>query len=193
MRYILLLSLFIFTACFNPMGLSDSEWAMLSPQEKAHYSAKQAEINRQKEIEREKRKQKELELKILEKQRINKLYDRAGYGDILVVDVYGGDVKFGRKYKDYKPFSFMIVRGEQKEITFRHKKETSKLKVSFDAGALHLGDSYKKVTILDKGEFRRGKRYFLKSYKDFNFKAGKLNFYIRYKGSSRYDIYHYNR
>lgn len=103
-----------------PLGLSEEEWELLPIEKKTIYSEKQAKIDekiRQEQLTRwQIQKQYELEAKKAEQTRLDNLYQRAQYGDIINVNLYGGQYSAYDEFISIRPTAFTLARGEVKEI-----------------------------------------------------------------------------
>lgn len=125
MRQLLLLPLLaaLLAGCQTyPMGLSETQWNALSPEQQADYTRQQAQINEQRRREREAAEQARLAEEAAraaeERQRVQHAYTRARYGDIVTVTIEGGYVAINGKHQPYEPVRFDLVRSERKEVEF---------------------------------------------------------------------------
>jgi len=112
-----------------PMGLSEAQWNVLSPEQQADYTRQQTQINEQRRREREAAEQarqaEEAARAREERARIQIAYARARYGDVVTVTIEGGYVAINGKHQPYEPVRFDLVRGERKEVEFIQQGRSS--------------------------------------------------------------------
>ena len=112
-----------------PMGLSEAQWNVLSPEQQADYTRQQTQINEQRRREREAAEQarqaEEAARAREERARIQIAYARARYGDVVTVTIEGGYVAINGKHQPYEPVRFELVRGERKEVEFIQQGRSS--------------------------------------------------------------------
>ncbi|MEA1988991.1 MAG: hypothetical protein U9N57_07275, partial [Pseudomonadota bacterium] len=111
------------TACASspyPLGMTQEQWSKLSSDERKTMLLKQQEYNEQQRLERIKTqgKQRELELalELKEKERLNKLYQSPGRGNVVMLNLLSGQFHYKKKTYQIEPKSILIARGEVKEI-----------------------------------------------------------------------------
>lgn len=105
-----------------PLGMTKEQWEVLSPAEQAEAKTKQAEIDAQKraarlaELEEQRRVEEEKQREARE--RLAAIYENPQYGDIIVVQIQGGQIGFGENRYSYSPVQFELAKGETKMINF---------------------------------------------------------------------------
>ena len=214
-RYFLLL-LLVFSlseGCARkfPLGLKEEQWQALSPQQQAEYTAKQYQVDEERQKRQEEywqqKERESAEAIRLEKERILQLYRNARYGDIIQVNISGGSIAFIGERKGYEPLSLDLVRGERKMIPFYHHGKhitySTDIWVAYDNNAFYfdVGDNQKyeqstdKIVILDNGRWDEGETFHPKTLdKSTDSQAQGIKIFIRYKplpGMHRKGSYHY--
>jgi hypothetical protein len=185
----------LFSGCLSyPMGLSKEQWQSLSPAQQAEYHAKQVQIDearRQQEAELHARQALvRAEAERLERERVAVLYAEAQYGDVVIVTVQGGAMKWSKEIYYLEPVSFELVRGESKEIEFRGHVDRArslvsryKVKLSDDGHTFYFNsDARDLIALVDDG-WDRGRSYPITghTWNDINAGAGGMTIGIRLK------------
>ena len=175
------LSLLILSACisFHPLGMSDSEWNALTPEQKMEAREKQAQINAQK-------KQAKADREAAKQAAAAKRYETARYGDIITVVIKGGTMDIHGNRRDYEPLAFDLVRGESKTVNILRKgkhynKDTAVMTLSED-GRTFIFDAKqrKNLRLIDEG-WDYGKTYHIKELKNRNTNPRDIDITIRYR------------
>lgn len=164
MRHLIFLPLLavLLAGCHTyPMGLSETQWNALSPEQQAEYARQQAQINEQRRREREAAEQARLAEEAAraaeERQRVQHAYARARYGDVITVTIQGGYVAINGKHQPYEPVRFNLVRGERREIEFAQQgRATSRNKIdvrlSDDGHTFYFDESARdRISLLSTG------------------------------------------
>ena len=162
-----ILTTLLFTGCAHyPMGLNEEQWLSLSQEEQIKLQIRQSELDERKAFQREKQRviqeQRRLEQERSENARIESLYEKSAYGDIITVNFYKGFIKKQKRNLHIQPISITLARGEHKKlkIALKDKKgyqywET--IFVQFDryGNELHLSSNghHKEMTILNNGNW----------------------------------------
>ncbi|NBR87243.1 MAG: hypothetical protein EB141_09710 [Verrucomicrobia bacterium] len=152
----------LFVGCQSyPMGLNETQWKALTPEQQAEYTRQQTAINevrRQQREAEERARQVEAEAKAAEeRQRVEFAYARARYGDVITVTVEGGLVAIGGKHHPYEPVRFDLVHGERKEVEFVQQGKSSNrnrvdARLSEDGNTLYFDESARdRITLLSTG------------------------------------------
>lgn len=151
-----------------PMGLSEAQWNTLSPEQQADYTRQQAQVNerrrQQQEAAEQHRKSEEAAHAAEERQRIQHLYARARYGDVVTVTIQGGLVAIDGKHRPYEPVRFDLVRGERKEIEFvQQGRSTSRnqidVRLSDDGNTFYFDESARdRISFISTG-WEQGKTH----------------------------------
>lgn len=113
---------FVLAACSTyPLGMSEKEWVLLTPEQQMAARMKQADLNRANAVRRtaqaDARRQRYAAQEAAERRRIEELYRSARYGDVLECVVEGGTAGFRRGWRNYTPASFTLARGEVKSVS----------------------------------------------------------------------------
>ena len=151
----------LFVGCQSyPMGLNETQWKALTPEQQADYTRQQAVINeerRQKREAEERARQAAAEAKAAEeRQRVEMAYARARYGDVVTVTVEGGQMAISGKLLAYEPVRFDLVRGERKEIEFVQQGRSSNVtkvdvRLSEDGNMLYFDEAARgRITLISK-------------------------------------------
>ena len=171
MKHHLLLPLFIalLAGCQSfPMGLSETQWRALSPEQQADYTHQQTQLNEQRRHEREakeelQRAKEDLRLEV-ERARFRDAYARARYGDVVTVTIQGGMVAIDGKHRPYEPVRFDLVRGERKEVEFVQQGRSSSrnkidVRLSDDGNTFYFDESARdRVSLISTG-WEQGKTH----------------------------------
>ena len=177
-----------------PMGLSKEQWQGLSPTQQAEYQAKQYQVDedrrKQAEALRIQQAQVKAEAERVEKERVAALYAKAQYGDVIIVTIHGGAMKWNKEIYSLEPVSFELVRGETKEIEFRGHVDRArslvsryKVMLSDDGHTFYFNsDARDRIALVDDG-WERARSYSITghTWNDVNAGAGGMTIGIRLK------------
>jgi hypothetical protein len=177
-----------------PMGLSKEQWQGLSPSQQAEYQAKQYQVDEERrklaETFRIQQAQIKAEAERLEKERVAALYANAQYGDVVIVTIHGGAMKWSNEIYALEPVSFDLVRGETKEVEFRGHVDRArslvsryKVMLSDDGHTFYFNsDARDRIALVDDG-WDRTRSYSITSHtwNDVNAGAGGMTIGIRLK------------
>ncbi len=151
-----------------PMGLSETQWNALSPEQQADYTRQQAAIDEQRrqeqQIAEQRRRAEEAERTRLEQERVRFAHARARFGDIVTVTIQGGRVAINGKHQDYEPVRFDLVRGERKEVEFVQRGRASArqrvdVRLSEDGHTFYFDESARdRVSLISTG-WEQGKTF----------------------------------
>lgn len=178
---LILLFSFIFSGCisFHPLGMTDSEWAALTPAQKMEAREKQAQINAQK-------RQAKADREAAAQAASSKRYETARYGDVITVVIKGGTMDINGNRRVYEPIAFDLVRGESKTVNIlrkgkHHYKDTAVMSLSED-GRTFIFDAKqrKNLRLVDEG-WDYGKTYKVKKLKNRNTNPRDIEITIRYR------------
>lgn len=172
------------------MGLSKEEWVLLSPEQQAHATQQQAAIdaeNRRIAAEEEAhRRQIEADEHARRQAELEHRYRHARYGDIVSVNIEGGQMNIDGKHRAYEPIAFDLVRGETKTIEIHRDGKPSDrrsvvVRLSDDGRTFYFDDSSsKRVTLVDK-TWNRGESYTIENHKNSNSEPRGVTFTLRYR------------
>ncbi len=113
------LALLVASCQSNPLGMSDEEWARLTPEQQMQARMKQADVNQANADRRAAERRRRALLVAEERRRVERIYTSARYGDILECVVEGGIADFRPGWRGYDPAPFTLVRGETKFVPLR--------------------------------------------------------------------------
>ena len=178
---LVLLCLSIFSGCisFHPLGMSDSEWNALAPEQKMEAREKQAQLNAQKKKDKADR-------EAAAQAASAKRYEAARYGDIVTVVIKGGSMDIHGKRREYDPIAFDLVRGESKSIDIvrkgkKHTKDTAVMRLSEDGRTFYFDDEQRdNLRFIDEG-WEYGKTYKIKELNNRNTNPRDIEITIRYR------------
>ncbi|MCF6201294.1 MAG: hypothetical protein L3J42_04125 [Hydrogenimonas sp.] len=145
--YIAAVALLLFTsgcAARYPMGLDEESWKALSPEKRAELSSKQAKIDAQDRLQRERlrheERMRELQIEKMREQRLNSLYARARYGEVVRVNISEGCIKLYKECERYRPISILLAIGETKIVALKTEYSKLKLRVRYDEQGVAIDD-----------------------------------------------------
>jgi len=158
-----------------PLGMTQEQWSKLSADERKSMLLKQQEYNEQQRLERIKTqgKQRELELalELKEKERLNKLYQSPGRGNVVMLNLLSGSFHYKKKTYQIQPTSLLIARGEVKETRLsmrnskgQHSSERIFVKYNNQGTGLHIylnspsSYNHDRITILRDGNWDCGSK-----------------------------------
>ncbi|MDX1347643.1 MAG: hypothetical protein R3189_05280 [Thiomicrorhabdus chilensis] len=132
-----------------PLDMNEEQWQKLSPQEREVLLIKHQEFRETQRLEQIKAnaKQQELEmaLKLKQEERLNKLYSDPAGGNVIMVNLLGGEYRSHKKSYSIQPFSTLLARGETKRIELvmrdakrRSNTERAYLKYNVEGTGLYL-------------------------------------------------------
>lgn len=178
---IVLLSVLILAGCisFHPLGMSDSEWNALTPEQKIAAREKQLQLNAQK-------KQAEADRQAAEKNALARQYEKAVYGDIISVAITNGTMEIHGKRREYEPIAFDLIRGESKQVDIirkgkKYQKDTAVVRLSKDGRTFYFDDKQSNRLVLVDDGWGRGKKYHIKEHKNRNTDPQNITINIRYR------------
>jgi hypothetical protein len=191
------ISLILCSCTQYPMGLSKEQWQGLPPAQQAEYQAKQYQIDEEQrklaETFRIQQAQIKAESERLEKERVAALYANAQYGDVIIVTIHGGAMKWSNEIYALEPVSFDLVRGETKTVEFRGHVDRArslvsryKVKLSDDGHTFYFNsDARDRIALVDDG-WDRVRSYSITghTWNDVNAGAGGMTIGIRLKEMS---------
>ena len=178
---LVVLCFFIFAGCisFHPLGMSNSEWNALSPQQKMEAREKQAKLDADK-------KQAKADREATAQAASARRYETARYGDIITVVIKGGTMDINGKRREYEPIVFDLVRGESKSIEIirkdkRHYKDTAVVRLSEDGRTFYFDDKQRdNLKLIDEG-WEYGKTYKIKELDNRNTNPRDIEINVRYR------------
>lgn len=172
------------------MGMSKEEWVLLSPEQQAQATQQQAAIdaeNRRIAAEEEaRRRQIEADEHARRQAELEHRYRHARYGDIVSVNIEGGQLQFDGDHRTYEPVAFDLVRGESKTIVIRRDDKPKYtvsvvVRLSDDGRTFYFDDSSsKRLTLIEK-TWDRGQVYTIANHKNSNAEPRNVTFTLRYR------------
>ncbi len=136
----------IFGGCATryPMGLDEKTWQALPPSERAKLQAKQAQIDARLKLAAERHRHEErmrqLEIEKEKQERISALYRRAGYKDIVRVNIEGGCYRIYKKCEPYRPISVIVALNETKKVPLVMRYGTEYIWIRYDEHGVAIDD-----------------------------------------------------
>jgi len=179
-RVLLLIAAFsLLTACASPypLGMSEEQWKSITPKERQALLLKQQKYQEEQRLVRmkEEAKERQLQLKrdIAEKKRLDALYNNPQNGNVVMVNILGGQYKYGKRLKNVLEDTYQIARGETKKIQLMledpkkhyNSHETVYLQYAQHGNGvyLYLGNpnynSSKRISLLRDGSWTCGSNY----------------------------------
>ncbi|WP_353661562.1 hypothetical protein [Hydrogenimonas sp. SS33] len=127
-----------------PMGLDEKTWQTLPPAERVRLREKQAEIDAklqaQEERHRHEERMRQLQIEKEREARITTLYKRAGYGNIVRVNIEGGCYREYKKCERYRPVSVILALGETKRVPLVMRYGQKTLWIRYDKQGVTIDD-----------------------------------------------------
>jgi len=203
-RWLLMVTMVsLLTACAssNPLGMSDEQWKAITPQERESLLLQQQKYNEEQRIIRMKaaaeQRKLEQQQEIAERARLEKLYNQPQNGNVIMINLLGGDYLRGKTVKRVVEESYQIARGETKRIQLAledrkqhyHSTETAYLQYSLNGNAVYLyfdnprSNNYTRIALLRDGYWNCGSNYVKDlntSYKSLH----KMQFFVKEIGST---------
>lgn len=169
----------LMSACASPypLGMSETQWKALTATERQalllqqqQYQEEQRQIKMKADAEA---KALRIQQEMLESQRLERLYSDPHNGNVIMVNLLGGEYRSGKRSKRLMEASYQIARGETKEIellledpkTHRTSTETAYLKYDATGNGVYLSlddpsyDSQKRLAMLRDGQWQCGSNY----------------------------------
>lgn len=181
-----------------PLGMNETQWKALSVQEREKLLLQQqkiqAEQHRQqmqaKAAERERQHQKEL----AEKARLQALYESPNKGDVIMLNILGGNFMQGKRSKRILEETYQIARGETQQISLllidnknnTTSTETAYLKYALNGNGVYLfldnpnyhNNRHSRIALLRDGHWTCGSQY-NKNLNTRYTKLKKMKFFIK--------------
>ncbi len=199
---LLLVILPLLVACAsNPLGMSDEQWKSLTPSERKALLLEQQKYNEQQRLQRMKAdaeaRQQQHEAEMAERQRINSIYQNPMHGDLVIVNLFGGEYQYGKHKKRILEDGYQLARGEIKAIKLRLKdpkkdhysSETVYLQYTYIGNAVYLyldNPKYNvnaRIALLKNGQWRCGAHY-KKDLKTSSKKLQNIKLFVKEVGSN---------
>lgn len=179
-KFVLLISLTLFlTGCMStyPLGMSEEQWKSITPEERKALLLKQQQYEEEQRLVRMKAqaKERELQLKrdIEEKKRLQKLYNNPRDGNVVMINILGGNYQYGKTTKRVLEDTYQIARGEIKQITLhledpkKHYHSTEKVYLHYaqNGNGIYLyldhpnRNSSNRIALLRNGQWSCGSQY----------------------------------
>lgn len=169
----------LLTACAssNPLGMSDEQWKSITPQERQALLLKQQQYEAEQRAIRIKAaaEERKIQLKqeMAERQRLESLYNNPSDGNVMMINILGGNYKYGKHQKRVLEESYDIARGQTKKIQLSledpkkhyNSTETVYLQYSLNGNGIYLYldnpnySSSKRIALLRDGNWMCGSRY----------------------------------
>lgn len=202
-----LFAMFLTSGCASsyPMGLNEEQWNSLSKEKQIELTIEQNRLNQERSLLEEKRQ--------LQQGESSSSYQQAQtlpfrYGDVATVSFYGGIAKHDKYEKSILPQSFMINRGETKEVQLLLQREGKNYTQTETIFLVYAQDGSKieifgetpnqrrqRITLLNDGKWNRGAKYSNQNAESSKYIALRnVSVGVRfYDEESRYDDRNYHR
>ncbi|MDX1352712.1 MAG: hypothetical protein R3254_06845 [Thiomicrorhabdus sp.] len=202
-KALLILAIFSFlTACASsyPLGMSEEQWNSITPEERQALLLKQQKYEEEQRAIRMKaqaeQRKLELQQEIAEKQRLDRLYSDPQNGNVVMLNILGGNYQYGKKTKHVLEESYEIARGETKQIQLvleepkkhYHTTQTAYLQYTLNGNAVYLYldnpkyNSSKRIALLRDGNWTCGSNYQKHLYGSYE-SLKDMTFFIKEMGS----------
>ncbi|GAB6069452.1 hypothetical protein JCM30760_05490 [Thiomicrorhabdus hydrogeniphila] len=196
-----LLSFLTGCASTYPLGMSEEQWKSITPEERQALLLKQQQYEEEQRTIRIKAAAEQRKLQqqqdMAERARLEKLYNQPQNGNVIMINLLGGNYLRGKTVKRVVEESYQIARGETKQIELvledpkKHYNTTERayLQYSLNGNAIYLfldnpsSSNYKRIALLRDGRWNCGTDYIKNlntSYKSLH----KMRFFVKEIGSS---------
>ncbi len=142
----------LLSACASPypLGMNEEQWNKLSPQERQQLLLEQQKYREEQRLAQIQADARARELRhkeeMAEKKRLEALYNNPANGNIVMVNILGGEYLHGKQVEYIREESYQLARGEIKKIDLilENKKkhyystETAYLKYAMNGNAVYL-------------------------------------------------------
>lgn len=195
----------LLSACFSnyPLGMSEKEWKSLTPPERERLLIKQQQYDAEQRLAQIKADAEARKLQhqadMAERQRLERLYQNPDNGNVIMVNILGGQFIDGKRTYNIQEEGYQIARGETLPIKLyltnpkknRHSTETVYLQYNINGNAAYLyldnpkysSSRYSRISLLRDGYWACGTQY----NKTLNTKYEKLigmKFFVKETGLS---------
>ena len=171
--------LLLLSACASPypLGMDETQWNSLTVKERQTLLLKQQQYREEQRLVQMKAdaeaRQLRIQQEIVESRRLEKLYNEPHNGNVIMVNILGGEYFRGKQHKRLMETTYQIARGETKKIKLRledtkkHDASTDTAYLSYDANGNgvylsldNLSHKFKKrITLLRDGHWPCGSHY----------------------------------
>jgi len=206
MRLLLILPIFaLLTACASsyPLGMNEEQWNKLSAEERQQLLLEQQKYREEQRLAQIQADARARELRhreeMAEKQRLQSLYDIPTNGNVIMVNILGGEFHQGKRVDYIREETYQLARGEIKQIKLGlenrkkhyHSTETVYLEYAMNGNAVYLylddpqyrHNTQARIALLRDGKWRCGSNY-KKNLKTSYEKIKNLKFFVKESGSS---------
>ena len=199
MKNLLILSILLFlAACASPypLGMNEDQWNKLSADERKAMLLKQQEHQEKQRMVQikanAKAEQLRLENQIIETRRLEKLYSDPRNGNVMMVNILGGQYQYGKRQKRVLEASYVVARGEIKKISLalqdpkNHYTSTETVYLKYEAAGngiyLYLDhpsrNETKRIALLRDGHWQCGSNYTKNLHTSYE-KLIKMRFFVK--------------
>ncbi len=171
--------LLLLSACASPypLGMDEKQWTALSADERKSLLLKQQQYREEQRLVQMKANAEARQLRIqqemAESRRLEKLYSHPQNGNVIMVNLLGGQYHHGKRVKRLMEASYQVARGEIKKIeliiedTKKHYTSTETAYLRYDANGngvyIYLDHpnyrSSKRIALLRDGHWQCGSKY----------------------------------
>ena len=181
MKKLLLMTslLLLLSACASPypLGMDETQWNALTIAERQSLLLKQQQYREEQRLVQMKAdaeaRQLRIQQEMAETKRLEKLYSQPQDGNVMMVNILGGEYRYGKRSKLLMEATYQVARGESKKIeliledTKKHYTSTETAYLSYDASGngvyLYLDkpsyNSSKRIALLRDGHWQCGSDY----------------------------------
>ncbi|WP_019556990.1 hypothetical protein [Thiomicrorhabdus arctica] len=181
MKKLLLMTslLLLLSACASPypLGMDETQWNALTVEERQALLLKQQQYREEQRLVQMKADAEARKLRIqqemVESRRLEKLYNHPQDGNVIMVNLLGGEYRHGKRSKRLMEATYQVARGETKQIeliledTKKHYTSTETAYLSYDVNGngVYLSldnpgyNSSKRIALLRDGHWPCGSNY----------------------------------
>ncbi len=205
MKKLLLMTslLLLLSACASPypLGMDKTQWNALTVEERQSLLLKQQQYRKEQRLVQIKADAETRQLKIqqemAESKRLEKLYNHPQDGNVIMVNLLGGEYRHGKRSKRLMEATYQVARSETKKIeliledTKKHYSSTETAYLRYDANGnglyLYLDNpnynSSKRIALLRDGNWQCGSNYTKNLHDSYEQLLG-VKLFVKESGSS---------
>lgn len=173
--------LLLLSACASsyPLGMNEEQWKTLTPNEREKLLLEQQKYREEQRLAQIEANTRARELQhqenMAEKQRLQALYDNPVNGNVVMVNILGGQYIYGKRIKNIKEETYQLARGESLQIDLlledpkKHTRttQTAYLHYSLNGNGVYLylnnpnynNSRHERIALLRDGQWACGSRY----------------------------------
>jgi hypothetical protein len=188
------------SACASPypLGMNEEQWNALSPDERKTLLVKQQAYQEEQRLAKmqadAKARELQLQLEITERARLDKLYQQPQNGNVMMVNILGGELRRDKRTARLVEASYVIARGETQQIELLIEEpkrrtiytEAAYLHYDINGNGLYLYlnayNSQPRIALLRDGNWACGSAYIKHLINSYPQLVG-VQFYVQEQGS----------